>query len=149
MSEKFPVSVTWTGSTLDAAYSRASELAKPGSSATIPASSSPVFGGDAGRWNPEDLLAAAMAQCHMLTFLALATKTRLDVRSYEGASEAAMETVDRITRVASITLRPTIRVAPGTSRDKVIEMFEKAHKYCVIANSFSGEVRMEPTVVDA
>jgi organic hydroperoxide reductase OsmC/OhrA len=149
MSEKFPITVSWTGNTSDAAYSRSSELAKPGGRAGIPASSAPAFGGDPARWNPEDLLAAAMGQCHMLTFLALATKTRLEVVSYAGESAAAMETVDRISRVASITLRPTIRVAKGTDHAKVVEMFEKAHKYCVVANSYNGQVLMEPTVVDA
>ncbi len=149
MSEKFPVTVSWKGSTQDPAYSRSSHLAKPGAPDPVPASSSPANGGDTSRWNPEDLLAAAMAQCHMLTFLALAAKVRLTVTAYEGASEAAMETVDRLTRVATITLKPTITVAPGTSHDKVREMFEKAHKYCVIANSFNGEVILEPDVVDA
>jgi len=149
MSEKFPVTVSWKGSTQDTAYSRSSQLVKPGAPVAVPASSSPATGGDPSRWNPEDLLAAAMAQCHMLTFLALATKVRLTVTAYEGASEAVMETVDRLTRVATITLKPTITVAPGTSHDKVREMFEKAHKYCVIANSYNGEVILEPTVVDA
>ncbi|BDU70921.1 OsmC family protein [Mesoterricola silvestris] len=149
MSEKFPVTVSWKGTTSDATYTRSSLLAKPGAPAPIPASSSVANGGEASRWNPEDLLAAAMAQCHMLTFLALATKVRLEVVAYEGAAEAAMETVDRITKVAAIALRPTITVAPGTSHDKVREMFEKAHKYCVIANSFNGEVTLEPSVVDA
>jgi organic hydroperoxide reductase OsmC/OhrA len=85
----------------------------------------------------------------MLTFLALAAKTRLDVRGYEDTAEAGLETVDRISRVAQVALRPTITVAPGTDRAKVEELFHKAHKYCVIANTVSCQVVLEPSVVEA
>lgn len=141
--------ISWSGSTLDPAYSRTSELTKPGGRASIPASGLPAFGGDGSCWSPEDLLAAALGQCHMLTFLSLAAKARLDVRSYAGETEARMETVDKVSRVATLVLRPTLTVAPGTDRAKVEEMFHKAHKYCVIANSFSGTVLLEPRVVEA
>ncbi len=149
MSEPLTAAISWTGNTVDPSYGRVAELAKTGGKAVIPASATTAFGGDGACWNPEDLLAGAMATCHMLTFLALAHKTRLEVTRYEGAAEAVMETVDRVTRVATITLKPAITVAPGTDKAKVVEMFEKAHKYCVIANSFSGTVIMEPTVVEA
>jgi organic hydroperoxide reductase OsmC/OhrA len=150
MAESHPKAlISWSGSTLDPAYPRLSELSKPGGAAAIPASSLPAFGGDAARWNPEDLLAGALSQCHMLTFLALASKVRLDVLGYEGEAEAVMATEDKVSRVVRVALRPTIRVAPGTDAAKVEEMFRKAHKYCVVANSFTGEVVMEPRVVEA
>ena len=144
-----PVTLAWSGDTQDPACNRVAALTKPEGRSAIPASSSPKHGGDGTAWNPEDLLAGALAECYMLTFLALATKTRLQVLDYRGASEAATETVDRVTRVASITLRPTITVAPGTDHAKVQEMFAKAHKYCIIANSINSAVKAEATVVDA
>jgi organic hydroperoxide reductase OsmC/OhrA len=148
MAEVFTATIAWSGSTLDPAYSRASTLTKPEGRAAIPVSSIPLYGGDAACWNPEDMLAGALSNCHMLTFLALAHKARVEVLAYEGAAEAALETVDRVSRVASITLRPTIRVAPGTDSAKVEELFHKAHKYCIIANSYNGKVVMEPVVVE-
>jgi len=149
MSDVMHTTIAWSGDTQDPAYNRVSELAKPGGRTAVPASSSPKHGGDGACWNPEDLLSAALAECYMLTFLALATKTRLAVKDYRGTSEAALETVDRVTRVASITLRPTITVAPGTDHAKVLEMFAKAHKYCTIANSINSRVIAEATVVEA
>ncbi|HLO68159.1 MAG TPA: OsmC family protein [Holophaga sp.] len=148
MSEPLSTTITWRGSTADPAYGRVSELSKPGGKAPIPASATSAFGGDDACWNPEDLFAGALANCYMLTFLALAAKTRLDVRGFTGTAEAAMETVDRVSRVATVTFRPTIAVAPGTDHAKVAEMFQKAHKYCVIANSFNGRIIAEPTVVE-
>jgi organic hydroperoxide reductase OsmC/OhrA len=149
MSGTFPASLTWTGDTLEPAYSRSGELTKPDGLAPIPVSSIPLFGGDGGRWNPEDLLAGTLANCHMLTFLALAAKARIQVTGYRDRAEATLETVDRISRVGQIALRPVISVAPGSDPGKVRELFEKAHKYCIIANSITARVVMEPSVVVA
>jgi organic hydroperoxide reductase OsmC/OhrA len=84
----------------------------------------------------------------MLTFLALAAKARIEVLGYEDHAEAALVTEERISRVGEIVLQPVIRVAPGTDRAKVEELFQKAHKYCVIANSITSKVVMEPDVVE-
>ena len=147
MAGIFPITLAWHGNTGDSAYTRNGEVSKPAGSAGIPVSSIPPFGGDGARWNPEDLLTSSLATCHMLTFLALAAKTQLEVRSYEDHAEATLDTIDRISRVVEIALRPTITVAPGTDTAKVEELFQKAHKYCVIANSITAKVVMEPSVV--
>lgn len=148
MSHSFPLTLRWSGDTLNPEYSRNAELSNP-DHVSIPVSSGPSFKGDPTRWNPEDLLGSALATCHMLTFLALASKVRIQVLAYEDHAEARMETVDKISRIAEIHLRPTIRVAPGTDTTKVIELFEKAHKYCVIANSVTCRTVMEPNVIEA
>jgi organic hydroperoxide reductase OsmC/OhrA len=147
MAEAVPANLKWTGNTSSPDYTRSAELTKPGGAAAIPVSALPAFNGTAERWNPEDLLAGTLAHCHMLTFLALAAKAQVEVRGYEDRAEAALVTEDRISRVGEIRLQPTIRVAPGTDPAKVEEMFRKAHKYCVIANSLSSKVAMEPKVV--
>jgi len=147
MSHTFPLTVRWSGSTLDPAYSRNAELSNP-DHLSIPVSSAPAYSGDPTRWNPEDLLGSALATCHLLTFLALASKARIEVKAYEDHAEASLETVDKISRVGEICLRPVIRVAPGTASSKVEELFRKAHKYCIIANSISCRVRMEPRVIE-
>jgi len=148
MAESYPAALAWSGNTLDPSYSRSAELSKPQGLAAIPVSSLPVYGGSAERWNPEDLLAGTLAHCHMLTFLALAAKARVEVLGYADRAEATLVTEDRVSRVGRILLQPTIRVAAGTSAAKVEELFHKAHKYCVIANSVTSEVAMEPRVVE-
>lgn len=147
MSHTFPLSLRWHGNTLDPEYSRSAEASNP-DHVTIPVSSAPAYKGDPTRWNPEDLLGTALATCHMLTFLALASKARLEVRAYEDRAEAVMETVDKISRITEVRLRPTIRVAPGTDWATVVSLFEKAHKYCIIANSVTCETLLEPRVVE-
>lgn len=148
MSESFPLTLRWTGSSLDSSYSRNADLSNPGH-ASIPVSSAPSYQGDPTRWNPENLLASALATCHLLTFLALAAKARINVTAYEDHAEATLETIDKIARVGEVRLRPTIRVTPGTSSAKVVDLFNKAHKYCIIANSITCRVVMEPRVIEA
>jgi organic hydroperoxide reductase OsmC/OhrA len=147
VSHTFPLTLRWTGNTLDPVYSRDAELSNPGH-VTLPVSSAPAYSGDPHRWNPEDLLGSALATCHLLTFLALAAKAKLEVKAYEDHAEAILETVDKISRVGEIRLCPVIRVAPGTPAAKVVELFRKAHKYCIVANSIQCRVVMEPRVVE-
>ncbi len=42
----------------------------------------PAWGGSANNTNPEQALAASLSSCHMMTFLALAAKTKWPVSSY-------------------------------------------------------------------
>ena len=148
MSNTYPLSVAWSGDTLDSEYGRDALAASPGK-ASIPVSSAPEYKGNPARWNPEDLLGAALATCHMLTFLALCAKAKVRVVKFEDHAEAVLDTVDKVTRITKVFLRPVIRVPKGTSAGKVVELYHKAHKYCFIANSVSCEAVLEPRVVEA
>ena len=148
MAHHYPYSVRWHGSTADTTYSPDAQAQAPGKP-VIPVSSAPEFRGNPARWNPEDLLGAALSTCHMLTFLALCAKARVEVKDYEDHAESILDTVGKTTRVAEIRLCPVIRVAPGTSMAKVLELFEKAHKYCFVANSVSSQVVLAARVVEA
>ena len=147
MAHHYPLTLAWTGNTLDGTYNRnatVTSLAKP----DLSVSSAPEYAGDASRWNPEDLLGAALSTCHMLTFLALCSKARIEIRGYEDHAEAILDTVDKVARVTQVFLRPVISVGRGTSQDKVLELFEKAHKYCFVANSVTCEAILQPRVVE-
>lgn len=148
MPHAYPFMLTWTGNTLQEGYSRDAEATASGKVA-IPVSSAAEYAGTAHRWNPEDLLGAALANCHMLTFLALCAKARVEVTRYEDHAESILDTLEKVTWVAEIHLKPTIRVARGTSKAKVEELFQKAHKYCFVANSIKSRVVMAPLVVEA
>ncbi len=147
MPHAYPFALTWSGNTLQEGYTRDAEASAAGK-APIPVSSAAEYAGTAGRWNPEDLLGAALANCHMLTFLALCAKARVEVLRYEDRAESILDTVEKVTWVTEIQLKPTIRVARGTSKAKVEELFQKAHKYCFVANSIKSRVVMAPQVVE-
>jgi organic hydroperoxide reductase OsmC/OhrA len=147
MAHHYPLTLHWTGNTLDGAYDRNATISTPGKP-PIPVSSAPEYAGDPTRWNPEDLLGTALSTCHMLTFLALCSKAKVEIVGYEDHAEAVLDTVDKVARVTQVFLRPCIRVTRGTSMAKVVELFEKAHKYCFVANSVTCEAVLEPRVIE-
>ncbi|MDP3208253.1 MAG: OsmC family peroxiredoxin, partial [Rhodoglobus sp.] len=70
---QFEVQVEWQGNrgagTSDyRAYDR-DHLVTAEGNPPILGSSDRVFHGDAARWNPEEMLVAALSQCHMLSYL--------------------------------------------------------------------------------
>lgn len=101
------------------------------------------FGAD-----PEKMLAASLASCHMLTFLALAAKKRLIVASYEDEAVAELaQRDDGKFHVRRIRLLPRV-VFEGDKQPDVIalqKMHEKAHDHCFIANSLNCEVLVTPS----
>ncbi|MBL8250940.1 MAG: OsmC family protein, partial [Candidatus Competibacter sp.] len=50
---------------------------------TVNGSSAPDYSGDPNKSNPEEALLAALASCHMLTFLTIAALKKLVVDRYE------------------------------------------------------------------
>jgi organic hydroperoxide reductase OsmC/OhrA len=147
MAHHYPLQLNWTGNTLDGTYNRTARLSndqKP----SISVSSAPEFSGNPSCWNPEDLLGSALATCHMLTFLALCAKAKVEVVGYADHAESVLDTVDKVTRITQVHLRPAIRVRRGTSMAKVVDLFVKAHKYCFVANSITCEVVMEPRILE-
>lgn len=143
----FPLKLTWSGTTVTKAYDREALAEAPGKEPIRLSAGDEALGGDLSLWNPEDTLGASLSMCHMLTFLALAAKVGIDVRRYDGDAVVELGTVERVTQVTTIRLTPTILVAAGTDLAKAAEMFEKAHKYCFIANSLKSAVVMEPVFV--
>lgn len=114
----------------------------------IEASADRTFHGDADRWNPEELLLAALSQCHMLSYLHVAVLHDVVVTAYTDTAAGTMEqTEDGGGRFTSVTLRPVVTV---TSAD-MVEVARLAHREasekCFIANSVNFPVHHEPTIV--
>lgn len=116
----------------------------------IPASSSP--GVVKPPWSrtdavdPEEMLVAAAASCHMLWFLDFAKRAGLVVRRYRDAPEGRMgKMADGSIGIARVTLRPAIAFAgPPPSAEALQALHHQAHAACNIANSLKGEVVVEP-----
>ena len=62
-------------------YGREHELSAAGKPIIL-GSSDPAFRGDATRWSPEELLVAALSQCHLLWYLHLASTAGVVVTEY-------------------------------------------------------------------
>lgn len=143
--------LTWRGSTGAGyeAYERAHRIATPPATAPLELSSDPQFKGDAELANPEQLLLAAASSCQLLSFLAYAARSRIDVLAYTDDAEALMPEDSEPMRITHIVLRPRIVVAEGTDAPRVIRLVERAHQACFIANTLNAEMEIEPVVEHA
>ncbi len=154
MSEhEYRVDLTWTGNRGTGTsgyrdYDRAVTLsgtAKP----DLLASADPHFRGDGTRWNPEELLLAALAECHLLSYLHAAVSTGVIVVDYSDEASAAMTTQGNSGRITSATLRPRVTVAGPAMVDAARAAHALAHQWCFIANSVAFEVHLEPETLVA
>lgn len=112
---------------------------------SLQGSSAPDYKGLAAHANPEELLAAALASCHMLTFLAIAAKSRLVVDAYEDQAEALLgKNAAGKMAVTKVVLRPKVTFAgEPPAAEKLRDLHDKAHRNCFIANSVACEVTVE------
>jgi len=114
----------------------------------IAGSAAPAYLGNPKHVDPEEAFVAAVASCHMLTFLAVAARKRIVVDRYEDEAVGHMEKNDAgklaITRV---TLRPRIRFggAGAPTPKDVAQLHHLAHENCFIANSVRTEIEVEPS----
>ena len=148
----YAVTVTWTGNTGTGTsgyrdYERAHEISaegKPG----IAASSDPVFRGDRTRWNPEELLVAALSGCHQLSYLHLCAVAGIVVVEYVDRAEGRMvETADGAGQFERVVLRPRVVIAPGSDSARALELHREAHARCFIARSVNFPVDHEAEIV--
>ena len=88
--------------------------------------------------DPEEAFVAAIASCHMLTFLWLASKQGFQVDSYEDEASGAVTKNERgVPWVGAVTLDPRI-VYSGEKRPTpadIAHLHHLAHEQCFIANS--------------
>jgi len=140
--------LSWQGSTADGyeAYDRTHRVVVPPAGGELVMSSDPAFRGDGELPNPEQLLLAAASSCQLLSFLAIAARSRVDVVAYEDDADAVMPEGEKPMRITRITLRPRISVAAGSDLDRVRRMVESAHRGCFIANTLNAEIVIEPVI---
>lgn len=147
----FKVGVAWTGNTGEGtsaytAYERAHAIKAEGKP-VIPGSSDPVFRGDAARYNPEELLVAALSGCHLLWYLHLCADAGVVVTAYEDHAEGTMVTTeDGNGHFTEAVLKPAVTIRRGGDPGQAQALHARAHHLCFIANSVNFEVRVEPTV---
>lgn len=145
----YRVSVVWTGNTGAGtadykAYERAHVISAPGKT-DIPGSSDKSFRGDAGRWNPEDMLVASASTCHMLWYLHLCAVNDVVVLDYRDEPEGVMiEEANGSGAFSHILLRPQIKLSVGSNEGRARELHHEAHKMCFIANSLKCQIATEP-----
>lgn len=151
----YTVTVTWTGNlgtgtTGYKHYSRDFALEAEGKPA-IAGTADTVFHGTPGRWNPEDMLVAALSACHKLSYLHLCAVNGVVVTAYVDRAQGWMR-FDAGTgggQFERVLLCPEVTISAASDEAKARELHHRAHELCFIANSVNFDVSCDPRIVQS
>lgn len=147
----FALSVEWTGNRGTGTsgyreYGRQGLVTADGKT-PIESSSARVFHGDAERWNPEELLIAALAECHMLSYLHTALRNGVTVTAYRDRATGTMVQEGDGGHFTEVILRPWVTISDPAQVELAERIHADAAADCFIAASMNFPVRHEPTIV--
>jgi organic hydroperoxide reductase OsmC/OhrA len=114
----------------------------------VAATAAPAYLGNPERVDPEEAFVAAVASCHMLTFLAVAARKRLVVDGYEDDAVGHLEkNAEGKLAITKVELRPVIRFggAKAPTQEEIQRLHHQAHEHCFIANSVRTEIEVVPS----
>jgi organic hydroperoxide reductase OsmC/OhrA len=144
----FAVELEWTGNrgtgtSSYRAYGRENTIRAAGKPDVL-GSSARAFHGNPERWNPEELLIAALSECHMLSYLHTALDHGLVVTSYTDSATGTMEqTSNGGGHLTSVVLRPIVTISTGDT-NLALRIHAEASEKCFIAASVNFPVTHEP-----
>jgi organic hydroperoxide reductase OsmC/OhrA len=150
---RYIIQLDWTGNdgqgTKTYRSYRRDHVLSSGAKPPIEGSSDPAFRGDASRYNPEELLVAALSSCHMLSYLHLCAINQVVVENYSDAASAIMEErADGSGAFVRALLRPQVTISVGGDRAKAQVLHHEAHEKCFIANSVNFLVEIQPEIFE-
>lgn len=149
---RFEVGVEWVGNRGSGTsgyreYGR-DVVVRAAGKADIAGSSAKVFHGDATRWNPEEQLVVALSQCHLLSYLHVATQNGIVVESYTDDAWGIMQQQGQGGRFTEVTLRPVVTISAGDP-ELARTLHAEASRLCFIAASVNFPVHHEPEIRQA
>ncbi|MDQ1556235.1 MAG: hypothetical protein QOI02_1237 [Actinomycetota bacterium] len=151
IEHSYAVDVEWagnrgTGTSGYKAYGRETRISAAGKP-SIDGSADRTFHGNAERWNPEELLLAALSECHLLSYLHVAATNGIVVMEYTDAAVGTMEqTGDGGGRFTSVTLHPIVTISAGDP-SLARKLHAEASRMCFIAASVNFPVHHEPEIL--
>lgn len=107
--------------------------------ASIESAAPREFGGPGDRWSPESLLVAAVADCFVLSFKAIARASKLEWLELRCEVEGVLDKVDRVIRFTAFEIVSSLSVPAGTDEAKATRLLERAEAACLITNSLLAD----------
>ena len=104
------------------------------------------YGGPGDQWSPETLLVAAVADCFVLSFRAIARASKLSWLSLTCDVEGTLARVERTTKFTEFKINVKLTVPEGTDTERAARLLGKAEESCLITNSLSAETHLSAEV---
>lgn len=149
MTESFVTHLSWHPMGQSFAYNSYSRLytiraqGKP----DLVGTAAPEFKGSPYHYNPEDMLVMSLSACHMLSYLAYAANSKIEVLSYHDDARGTLTNDKNKIKFQEVILNPRIVISENSNIEKAQQLHEKAHDACFIANSVNFPVRLDPKIV--
>jgi organic hydroperoxide reductase OsmC/OhrA len=112
----------------------------------LPSAAPAQFGGPGDRWSPETLLVAAVADCYVLTFRAVASASKLPWTTLTCDVDGTLDRVDRVTQFTRFDILARVSLPEGTDEALARRVLEKAERSCLITNSLKADIRFQAEV---
>jgi peroxiredoxin-like protein len=107
------------------------------------------FGGPGTEWSPEDLLVAAVADCFILSFRAIAAASKFEYQTIDVSVVGTLDRVEREMLFTDFKVHAKLSVAGGVDQSRALRLLEKAEQTCLITNSLKAPVHLETEIVAA
>jgi len=96
------------------------------------------FDGPGDRWSPETLTVAAVADCFVLTFKAIARLSKLSWTALTCEASGTLDRVDRVTQFTALSVRASLEIPDGANEDQARRLLARAEETCLITNSLKA-----------
>ena len=104
------------------------------------------FDGPGDRWSPETLVVAAVADCFVLTFRAIAKLSKLSWTTLTCEASGTVDRVDRVTQFTAFSVRASLEVPESTNEEQAKRLLARAEQTCLITNSLKATCRLDTEV---
>jgi len=114
--------------------------------ATIESAPPVEFGGPGDLWSPESFLCAAVADCFVLSFRAIARASKFEWVSLHCDVDGVLDKPERAMLFTEFRLRVVLDVPAGADENKAMRLLTMAENSCLITNSLTAETHLDAEV---
>ncbi len=82
----------------------------------------------------------------MTTFLAISEYSKFEFISFKCGSKGILDKVDGKFVMTEVLLYPEVIISDESQRERALKILEKSEKACLISNSITSKVTMEPKI---
>lgn len=101
------------------------------------------FGGPGNLWSPETLLTAAVADCFILSFKAIARASKFAWSALSCDVEGTLDRADGQLKFTKFSVHARLVVSADSNLPRAEKLLHKAEAACLITNSLSGASHLE------
>lgn len=130
----------------DAACEGIIDVSSPGLE-TLPSLAPAEFGGPGDLWSPETFLVAAVADCFILTFRAIARASKFEWNSLSCEVDGVLDRLDKVTQFTDYHIKVVLHAPAGSNEKKAERLLHKSEQVCLVTNSLTGRRHLHSTIV--